>query len=56
MTWLSIIAYLCMAAIGWLAGMLTFKRSTRWCPVHGVTLMCAHCERRDAPFLGQPRV
>lgn len=31
------------AVLGWVAGMCTFKRSRRWCPSCGRTLICAAC-------------
>ena len=46
---LSVVTYAWIAALvgallmGWVAGMCTFKRSQRWCPVHGVTLLCLEC-------------
>jgi hypothetical protein len=48
MSVLSMLPYGGVAVAGWLAGMLTFKRSTRWCPVHGVTMTCAVCADRSA--------
>jgi Ser/Thr protein kinase RdoA (MazF antagonist) len=33
--------------VGWLAGMLTFKRSMAWCTECGETLGCLHCARRS---------
>jgi hypothetical protein len=37
--------------VGYLAGLLTFKRSNRWCPACGSSLVCAaKCHgRSDAP-------
>lgn len=35
-----------IAFLGWAAGMLTFKRSRRWCTTCGETLTCPHCARR----------
>jgi hypothetical protein len=34
-----------VALLGWLAGMMTFKRSLRWCAVCGRRLSCAACTR-----------
>jgi hypothetical protein len=31
--------------LGWIAGMLTFKRSLTWCRVCGSTLTCPDCQR-----------
>lgn len=28
---------------GWLAGLLTFRRSLRWCPSCGADLKCPRC-------------
>jgi hypothetical protein len=33
-------------AVGFLAGLLTFKRSLRWCRHCGQTLSCADCSGR----------
>jgi len=35
-----------VALLGVLAGLLTFKRSLRWCPNCGATLACLHCQQR----------
>jgi len=42
--------------VGWVGGMLTFKRSQMWCPDHGVELRCPECgpARRNASA-GTPR-
>lgn len=32
-----------IAVLGWLAGMLTFKRSQTWCPRCGDSLDCVRC-------------
>jgi hypothetical protein len=32
--------------IGWVLGMWTKKRSSRWCPVDGTKLTCPHCATR----------
>lgn len=32
--------------LGFLTGLLTFKRSLRWCPVCGATLLCPDCARQ----------
>src|SRR4051812_26324051 len=34
------------AVIGWLTGMLTLKRSSRWCTEHGTVLRCDMCSPR----------
>jgi hypothetical protein len=31
--------------VGWLSGMVTFKRSQSWCPACGSRLSCADCPR-----------
>jgi hypothetical protein len=36
-------------AIGWVAGMLTFRRSALWCRQCGEILGCLRCEARLAP-------
>jgi hypothetical protein len=40
---LSVVAAL---LVGFLAGMLTLKRSTRWCPMCGMALRCPDCTQR----------
>lgn len=37
-------AVLAALIVGFLAGLLTFKRSEQWCPHHGITRVCPHCE------------
>jgi hypothetical protein len=34
-------AVLAALIIGFLAGLLTFRKAQRWCPVCGMTLTCA---------------
>ena len=34
-------------AIGWVAGMLTFRRASSWCTQCGETLGCLRCARRS---------
>ena len=41
--------------VGFLAGLLTFKRSLRWCPQCGETLRCPYCPRQP-PTLHSIRV
>jgi hypothetical protein len=41
--------------IGFLAGLLTFKRSERWCPQHGTTKVCLLCERSMPPAVSRER-
>lgn len=38
-------ALIAVAALGWLGGMLTLKRSQRWCPRCGTALQCPDCHR-----------
>jgi hypothetical protein len=33
---------------GWVVGMVTFKRSARWCPTCGAILGCNNCGDRIA--------
>lgn len=33
--------------LGFIAGMATYQRSRRWCPVCGATLRCLTCSIRD---------
>lgn len=44
-----------MAVLGWLAGMLTFKRSLRWCSACGAGLKCPQCSRAGLHDLSLPR-
>jgi hypothetical protein len=39
------LAVVASLVVGFLAGLLTFKRSERWCPQHGTTKVCLLCER-----------
>jgi hypothetical protein len=41
-------------AIGWVLGMWTRKRSSRWCPVDGATLSCPRCATTGAHSLMGP--
>lgn len=41
--------------VGFLAGLLTFKQSERWCPRHGTTKMCLLCERSMPPVASRSR-
>jgi hypothetical protein len=43
MSVIAVLGYVAVAAVGWLAGMLTFRRASHWCPVHGETLACRLC-------------
>ncbi len=36
-------------ALGFIAGMATLKRSTRWCPACGSILRCTSCAGRPTP-------
>jgi hypothetical protein len=36
-------------ALGFLAGLLTFRRSLQWCPSCGETLTCPGCRRGPDP-------
>jgi hypothetical protein len=40
-------------AVGWLAGMLTFRRSLTWCSACGQALSCLNC-LREAQLIGKP--
>ena len=41
-----VVAVILALAVGFAAGFITFKRSTRWCPSCGATLRCAECPGR----------
>jgi hypothetical protein len=47
MPWIYALTALAATLLGFLAGMLTIKRSARWCPVCGGTLRCPDCAERD---------
>lgn len=40
-------------AVGWVAGMLTFRRSLTWCSACGQTLSCGNC-LREVQLTGKP--
>jgi hypothetical protein len=42
-SWLYTIVATGLVLLGFVAGMVTFKRSLRWCPVCGATLSCRAC-------------
>jgi hypothetical protein len=37
--------------LGWLAGMLTSRRASHWCPVDGSRLQCLECARAGLHIL-----
>jgi hypothetical protein len=39
------VAVVASLVVGFMAGLLTFKRSEQWCPEHGTTKACLLCER-----------
>jgi hypothetical protein len=43
--WTIAVAAVLAALLGFMAGLATFKRSNRWCPVCGGTLTCLACGR-----------
>lgn len=40
----SVLAVIASLVIGWLAGMLTFRRAQRWCTTCGLSLTCPECD------------
>jgi hypothetical protein len=42
--------------VGFLAGLMTFKRSARWCPVCGSTLRCTQCVGHPTHFEAASRI
>jgi len=40
---LTVLAVLIALLLGFLAGLVTYQKSRRWCTVCGATLSCAHC-------------
>ncbi len=47
MAYLLAMTALVSVLVGFVAGLLTFKRSLRWCPVCGAVLRCPECVERD---------
>jgi NADH pyrophosphatase NudC (nudix superfamily) len=54
MAHLTVMGIVAALIVGFAAGLLTFKRSSRWCPVCGATLRCLDCAqaRRSAGYSG----
>jgi hypothetical protein len=42
-----LVAVLAAMSVGFLTGLLTFRRATHWCPVCGLTLTCPLPEHRQ---------
>jgi len=40
--------------LGWLAGLLTFRRTLKWCPDCGAGLKCPSCVRLSFRHMRQP--
>jgi hypothetical protein len=53
--WTYAITAVLTALLGFVAGMLTFKRSQRWCPRCGIALRCLECARAGLDTIGLPR-
>ena len=47
MTWAIVMTATAAAVLGFAAGLLTFKRSTRWCPSCGASMACPACGGRE---------
>ncbi len=47
MTWAFALTAAIAGLLGFGAGLLTFKRSLRWCPQCGKTLTCAECGSQE---------
>jgi len=45
-----VIAALSALLLGFVAGLATLKRSSRWCPACGAVLRCTECADRPTPF------
>jgi hypothetical protein len=43
-----------VALLGWLSGMVTLTRSSRWCKTCGRTLMCPSCAPAANPTASRP--
>jgi hypothetical protein len=39
-------AFVALIALGWVAGMVTYRQSRRWCTDCGCTLRCTNCSTR----------
>jgi hypothetical protein len=50
MTTMLVAAVTAALVIGFLAGLLTFKRKQLWCPEHGETMRCPSCAEENAPM------
>jgi len=50
--WAVVVTAVPALGLGWLAGMWTFRRTLRWCPVCGTVLGCPACARRLAGRAG----
>jgi len=44
------------ALLGFIAGLATLKRSSRWCPVCGEALRCTHCVGQPTPVEAMKRL
>jgi hypothetical protein len=45
-----LVAALPALLLGFVAGLATLKRSSRWCPACGAVLRCTECAGRPTPF------
>jgi hypothetical protein len=46
MAHLTIVGVVMALIVGFAAGLLTFKRSSHWCPICGATLRCPECAQQ----------
>ena len=42
--------------LGFVAGLVTLKRSARWCPACGQALRCTHCAGQPTPSEAAKRI
>jgi hypothetical protein len=56
MSFMTVGAGLGLLALGWLAGMLTFKVKSHWCRSCGTTLSCSACTAAVLPPGGYRRL
>ncbi len=51
-----VIAALSALLLGFVAGLVTLKRSSRWCPACGAVLRCTECAGQPSRFEAAHRV
>jgi hypothetical protein len=54
MGYLTILLIVVALFAGFAAGLLTFKRSSHWCPICGATLRCPDCVQQHRSAMHRP--